>query len=83
MTHLKQFALVAAAASILAVAGGCASRYDDGYSGYYDNNGRYDRDRDEHWRDHHDRDAWHGDNDKRVRVCDADGSDCHWETRER
>ncbi len=55
-------------------AGACANEYyDDGYGhrGYYrDSNGYYGR-------DHRDRD-W-DDRSNRVRVCDADGDDCHYE----
>jgi hypothetical protein len=91
MTKLMKLVLVGAAVGM--VAGGCASRYNDYDNGYYDANGsysRYDRtqhwrDRD-HWRDHNDRSDWRGDrhdNDRRVRVCDADGDDCHWEYRDR
>jgi major membrane immunogen (membrane-anchored lipoprotein) len=75
---LKKFALAGAVVSVTLLAAGCASRYDDdGYS--YSDNGYRHRgyDRGDHWRDHHDSD------DKRVRVCDEDGSDCHWEYRER
>ncbi len=53
------------------LAAGCA--YDDGYhdrggrydDGYYDRDHNYDRDRD--------------DQSRRVRVCDDDGYNCHWE----
>jgi hypothetical protein len=82
--QMRKIALIGAVVSVLVMAGGCASRYDDGY---YDNNGSYSRyhDRDHRWRDRHDRDDWRdrGDTDRRVRVCDADGSDCHWEYRGR
>lgn len=96
MTRLGKLALATVAASVLLVVGGCAGRYHDDYydngydNGYYDNGSSY-RDG-EHWRDRHRRDDWRdrrddwrdrSDNDKRVRVCDADGSDCHWEYRER
>ncbi len=74
MTRSAKAALVVGILAV--VAGGCASGYDDdgyyhhSYSGdrYYDNdhNSRY-------WRDHNTSD--------RVRVCDADGDDCHWEYR--
>jgi hypothetical protein len=59
--------------------GGCASRYDDGYGTYYDSDGT------QHWRhgEHWDRDRDDVHDGKKVRVCDADGSDCHWEYRER
>jgi hypothetical protein len=72
------------------LAGGCAAGYydDDGYyhrdrsdSYYYDRNGE------RHWggdREWNSRDrSWRDRDDTRVRVCDADGSDCHWEYRRR
>lgn len=58
---------------------GCASRYyeDDGYSGHRTYYGeRYgDRRYQDSYRD--------TDDSRRVRVCDADGDDCHWEYRRR
>lgn len=85
MTRLGKFALAGAMASVLVMAGGCASRYDD--TGYYDNSGSYHdtwRDR-EHWRDRQDGQDWRdrSDSQKRVRVCDEDGDNCHWEYRDR
>lgn len=54
---------------------GCASGYydDDGYYGhrtYYGDHRYHDSYRD-------------SDDSTRVRVCDADGDDCHWEYRRR
>ena len=81
---MKTIALAGAVLGLVAFAGGCSSRYDDGYGeGYYDHSGTYYRyERDPHWRDHRDRDGWQGsDRGERVRVCDADGDNCHWEYR--
>lgn len=59
-------------------AGGCGGRYyhDDYYGSRYSDRGYYhhDRDDDDYYRDSH---------RQRVRVCDADGDDCHWEYRDR
>lgn len=45
---------------------------------------RYDRnDRDDSRRDDSRRDDSRRDDSRRVRVCDADGDNCHWEYRER
>jgi|GEM_PF-1427423 len=73
-----RYAALLTAAGIALFAAGCAY-HDDGY-GY---NGRHDR----AWHDrdgdqYRDRDNYHDDNrGDRVRVCDADGDDCHWEYR--
>lgn len=57
------------------VAGGCASGYDDGYyRNSYSGDRYYDSDHSSrYWSDHNTSD--------RVRVCDSDGDDCHWEYR--
>lgn len=74
---LKKFALAGAVVSVTLLAAGCASRYDN--DGYYSDDGYRHRDYDHgtRWRDRHDSDT------KRVRVCDEDGDDCHWEYRNR
>lgn len=75
----KTLAVAAAVLVSVTFAAGCASRYDRHDDAY----GYSQRDhRGEQWRGRHDRDEWRGDT-KKVRVCDADGSDCHWEYRER
>jgi hypothetical protein len=75
---LKKLVLASAVVSLTTFAAGCASRYDDdGYS-YTDNGYRHrDYNGSTRWHDRHDSDS------KRVRVCDEDGDDCHWEYRER
>lgn len=76
MTHLGKIALLGF--GVAALAGGCAAHS-------YDDDGYYRRGRaDSYYRDHGDRAYW-GDrnNEDRVRVCDADGDDCHWEYRRR
>lgn len=56
---------------------GCASGYydDDGYYGHRTYYG-------ERYGDRRYRDSYR-DTSTRVRVCDADGDDCHWEYRRR
>jgi hypothetical protein len=68
MTRSVKAALVGATLAV--VAAGCA--YDDDYYGHrsYYGHSTY-RDRDDSYRDRGDR----------VRVCDPDGDDCHWEYR--
>jgi hypothetical protein len=79
MRNWTKAALLSAGVIGALAAGGCAGRYDDDYYGrsYYDDNGyrHHDRDRDSYRG--HDRD-WN-DRSNRVRVCDADGDDCHYE----
>lgn len=73
---IKKFALAGAVVSVTLLAAGCASRYDDDGYAYTDNGYRHhDYDHGTRWR--HDSDS------KRVRVCDEDGDDCHWEYRDR
>jgi hypothetical protein len=81
MTMLKKLALASVVVGVTAMTAGCAGRHDSGYydDGYHDSRWDHDYDR---WRDRHDGDNGRSD-EKRVRVCDADGSDCHWEYRER
>ena len=88
MSGLKTIGLgVAVLGAVLL--GGCTSRYDDSTGTYYSSDGyRYHHDRDGTRWDRHDRDGdatnrddWH--DAKKVRVCDADGDDCHWEYRQR
>jgi major membrane immunogen (membrane-anchored lipoprotein) len=75
---IKKFALAGAVVSVTLLAAGCASRYDDDGYAYTDSGYRHhDYDHSTRWRDHHDSDQ------KRVRVCDEDGDDCHWEYRDR
>ncbi len=75
MTRSVKAALVVGILAVLA--GGCASGYDDGYyhnSHYGDRDRYYDNDHNSrYWSDRNSSD--------RVRVCDADGDDCHWEYR--
>lgn len=72
---MRKIALLTAAGLALFTAG-CAY-HDNGY-----NHDPYWHDRDgDHYRDH---DSYRDDNrGERVRVCDADGDDCHWEYRRR
>jgi len=69
---MTKLACVLAVASLGLFAAGCGG-------GYYDDDGYGHHQR--YW--HDDRDSYRdrGDDGQRVRVCDADGSDCHWEYR--
>lgn len=72
MSNLGKAALFGLGLAGAVLAGGCApGTYDD--DGYYRHDRAYRHDSHEQdWRDR-----------ERVRVCDADGDNCHWEYRRR
>jgi hypothetical protein len=81
MRNWTKAALLGAGLIGTALAAGCAYD-DDAYDrgGYYDDGGYYSGrtyHRDDQYRDRDGRD----DHASRVRVCDDDGSNCHWEYR--
>lgn len=80
MIALSKIAALGLALTGAALLGGCTS-------GYYDNDGYYHgyRHRDSSYYSGDRDDRYWGDRDesRRVRVCDADGDDCHWEYRRR
>jgi hypothetical protein len=62
-----------------AAAGGCAGEYYDN-DGYHNGSYRHDS----YYGDRRHRGSYRDSDDStRVRVCDADGDDCHWEYRRR
>ena len=74
MRKWSKTALLGAGLTLAVFAAGCGS------SGYYDDAGYYHRGyHDSYYGDRY-RDS---DSSERVRVCDADGDDCHWEYRRR
>ena len=75
---IRRASAVLAVAALAVLAGGCDAGYYDG-DGYYHHRDSYYRDRDARDRDY-DRDRSTA---NRVRVCDSDGDDCHWEYRQR
>lgn len=72
---MRKALMILPAACLALLATGCASR------GYYDERGYYNDGYHDRYDRYHDRDSNRGGNTDRVRVCDADGDDCHWEYR--
>jgi hypothetical protein len=80
MKTFRKAALLGGALTFAVAAGGCAS-------GYYDRDGYYNaRPDSSHYGNRYDRDRYDTNRDRedharRLRVCDEDGDNCHWEYR--